>query len=142
MYARALYAERDAEVDAGPAGVWLAAVTAGRVPGDGHDLLQGTVPLQALLPWLAARVQTARRCGRLPVQLLGQIKGEDNDTNLQHLSMTADQLLQGDGQIHYPIIAHATGMLSPMPLFISIFKNHVIVTNHVSRSPLRHLPSP
>ncbi len=43
---RALYAEGDAQIDAGPAGVWLATVTAAGIAWDGQDLLQGTLPFQ------------------------------------------------------------------------------------------------
>lgn len=66
----ALYAEGDAQVDAGPAGIWLAAVTAAAVSWDSEDLLQGALPLQRPLLGLTARVQASCRCGRLPVQLL------------------------------------------------------------------------
>jgi len=68
--ARALYAEGDAQVDAGPAGVRLPAVTAAGVARDGQDPLEGTLPLQGLLLGLAARVQAPRGRGRPPVQLL------------------------------------------------------------------------
>lgn len=67
---RALYAEGDAQVDAGPAGIWLAAVAAAAVSWDGQDLLQGALPLQRPFLGLAARVQASCRRGRLPVQLL------------------------------------------------------------------------
>lgn len=56
MYAGALDAESDAQVDAGPFGVWLPAVAAGAVPWDGHDPLQGALSLQTLLPGLGRRV--------------------------------------------------------------------------------------
>lgn len=67
---RALYAEGDAQVDAGPAGVRLATVAAAVVPWDGQDFLQGALPLQRPLLGLAARVQASCGRGRLPVQLL------------------------------------------------------------------------
>ena len=70
MDAGALDAQRDAQVDAGPAGVRLAAVTAAGVAGDGQHLLQGALPLQGLLLGLAPRVQAPRGRGRPPVQLL------------------------------------------------------------------------
>lgn len=41
--ARALYTEGDAQVDAGPAGVWLTTVTAAGIAWDGQDLLQGAL---------------------------------------------------------------------------------------------------
>lgn len=44
--ARTLYAEGDAQVDAGPAGVWLPTVTAAGVAWDGQDLLQGALAFQ------------------------------------------------------------------------------------------------
>lgn len=43
---RALYAESDAQIDTGPAGVWLATVTAAGVAWDGQDFLQGTLSFQ------------------------------------------------------------------------------------------------
>lgn len=63
MNARALYAEGDAQVDAGPAGVRLPTVTAAGVAWEGQDLLQGALALQGLLLRLAAGVQAARGCG-------------------------------------------------------------------------------
>ena len=42
----ALYAERDAQIDAGPAGVRLATVAAAGVSRDGQDLLQGALSFQ------------------------------------------------------------------------------------------------
>lgn len=45
MNSRALNAEGDAQVDAGPAWIRLATVTAAAVPWDGQDLLQGAFPL-------------------------------------------------------------------------------------------------
>ena len=70
MDARALYAEGDAQVDTGPAGVRLPTVTAAGVARDGEDPLQGALPLQGLLLGLAARVQAPGGRGRPPVQLL------------------------------------------------------------------------
>lgn len=72
MNARALDAEGDAQVDAGPAGVRLPTVAAAGVAREGQDLLQGALALQGPLLRLAAGVQAARGCGRLPVQLLGE----------------------------------------------------------------------
>ncbi len=43
---RALYTEGDAQIDAGPAGVWLATVAAAGVSWDDQDLLQGTLSFQ------------------------------------------------------------------------------------------------
>lgn len=51
--AGALNAEQDAEVDAGPAGVGHAAVTAALVPREGLDPVQDALPSHAALPWLA-----------------------------------------------------------------------------------------
>lgn len=68
--ARALNTEGDAQVDAGPAGVRLPTVTAAGVSWEGQDLLQGALALQGLLLRLATRVQAARGCGGLPVELL------------------------------------------------------------------------
>lgn len=70
MNSGALYAEGDAQVDAGPAGIWLSAVAAAAVSWDGQDLLQGALPLQRPFLGLTARVQASCRRGRLPVQFL------------------------------------------------------------------------
>lgn len=40
---RALYTEGDAQIDAGPAGVWLATVAAAGISRDGQDLLQSAL---------------------------------------------------------------------------------------------------
>lgn len=60
MDARTLYAEGDAQVDAGPAGVWLTTVTAAGIALDGQDLLQGALAFQRSLLWLSTRVEAAR----------------------------------------------------------------------------------
>lgn len=68
--AGALYTQSDAQIDAGPARVWLTTVTAAGVAWDDQNLLQGTLSLQQPLLLLPTRVQTPRGCGRFPVQLL------------------------------------------------------------------------
>lgn len=45
MYSRALDAEGDAQVDAGPARVRLATVAAAGIAPNDHDPLEGTLPL-------------------------------------------------------------------------------------------------
>lgn len=67
MNARALDTEGDAQVDAGPAGVWLATVTAAGIAWDGQDLLQGTLSFKRPLLRLPTRVQASRGRGRLSV---------------------------------------------------------------------------
>lgn len=54
---RALYTQGDSQIDASPAGVWLATVAAAGIAWDGQDLLQGTLSLQRSLLRLPARVQ-------------------------------------------------------------------------------------
>lgn len=63
MDARALYTEGDAQVDAGPAGVWLTTVTAAGIAWDGQDLLQGALAFQRPLLWLSTGVEAACRRG-------------------------------------------------------------------------------
>lgn len=70
--ARALYTEGDAQIDAGPAGIWLTAVAAAGVARDSQDLLQGALSFQWPLLRLPSRVQTPCRRRGLPVQLLAQ----------------------------------------------------------------------
>lgn len=84
---RALYAEGDAQVDAGPAGVRLPTVTAAGVARDGQDPLEGALPLKGLLLGLAARVQAP--CGRRrpPVQLL------ETSGNSKTISLSNRQLM-------------------------------------------------
>lgn len=65
--ARALDAERDAQVDAGPARVRLSTVTAAEVPRDGQDFLESGFPFERALLRLPAGVQAAGRRGRLSV---------------------------------------------------------------------------
>lgn len=72
--ARALYAQGDAQIDAGPAGLWLPTVTAAGIAWDGQNFLQGALSFQWFLLWLSTRVQTPSWCGRLPIQLLMQKK--------------------------------------------------------------------
>lgn len=76
--ARTLYTEGDAKIDAGPAGVRLAAVTATGISRDGEDFLQGALSFQRSLLWLPTGVQTP--CWRwwFPVQFLTWEKWESS----------------------------------------------------------------
>lgn len=60
MDARALDAQQDAQVDAGPAGIWLTTVTALVVPRDALDPLQDGLPFHVALPRVGSRINAAR----------------------------------------------------------------------------------
>lgn len=70
MYAGALDAQQDAQVDGGPARLSLAAVAALLVAGETLDALQDALPSDAALPRLAGRVDAAGGRGGCPVEAL------------------------------------------------------------------------
>lgn len=73
--ARALDAEQHAQVDAGPAGVRLAAVAALPVASHALHALQGALALGPTLPKVRGRVDAACGWGRCAVQPLGTVRG-------------------------------------------------------------------
>lgn len=72
MDARALDTQQDAQVDGGPAGVGLAAVTALLVPRQTLDPLQDGFTSGAALSRLAGRINTARGWRGCSVQMLNR----------------------------------------------------------------------
>lgn len=68
--ARALDAEQDAKVDAGPAGIGMTAVAAVFVPRQGLDSLQDALPSHAALPRFTGWVDATGGGRGGPVQML------------------------------------------------------------------------
>lgn len=66
VYARALDAECDSQVDAGPAWLRLPAVSTDVIPWDGQHPLEGTLTLHG--PGVAPGIQTAQGCRGLAIQ--------------------------------------------------------------------------
>lgn len=68
--ARTLNAQGDAQVDASPAGVCQATVTAQIVASNALDPLERTLPFQQPLLGVSARLWTSHGRGRIPLHLL------------------------------------------------------------------------